>query len=139
MQNLCCCWLYETQHEAAGTRFNAAKSKYMVLSAGKGCSTHSECCCTKWISVSCEGEWSRRLTDGLVQQKLYPSAVVNNELSMKAKLWIYWSISIPVLIYDHKLWVGDSKKTRETAEAGFVRVLRMSGLSLGQYSHMPDD
>lgn len=48
----------------------------------------------RWIGVA-----------SAVLQALTRSVVVKRELTQKAKLLIYWSINISILIYGHKLWV----------------------------------
>jgi len=63
-----------------------------------------------------------------VMQALHWPVMVKKELSQKAKLSIYWSIYVPTLTYDHKLWVV-TERTRsriQAAEMGFLR--RVSGL-----------
>ena len=55
-------------------------------------------------------EWSVRLTGGIgaasaVLRALHRPVVVKRKLSQKAKLFIYWSIYVPILTYGHDLWV----------------------------------
>ncbi|KAL4004686.1 hepatocyte cell adhesion molecule [Sarotherodon galilaeus] len=52
------------------------------------------------------------------------------ELSVKAKLSLYWSIYAPTLTYGHELWVvtETTRSQIQAAEMGFLR--RVAGLSL---------
>lgn len=63
-------------------------------------------------------------------QMLYWSAVVKRELSMKTKLLVCLSISIPAFIYCDKLWVVTTRIRLQIQAAKMSFLPRVAGLSL---------
>lgn len=71
---------------------------------------------------------SKRL--GVVLHSFYRNVVTKRKLSKKAKLSIYWSVSVPTLTYGHEEWVM-TKRARlqvQVAEMCFFR--RVAGVFL---------
>ena len=65
-----------------------------------------------------------------VMRQLHLSVVLKRELCTKAKLSIFRSVYVPILIYGHKCWIMNEKMRLrvQAAEMGFLR--RISGLTL---------
>ena len=123
---------FTAECEAAGMRISISKSKTMVLSWKKvACPLQGEIEVLpqmeefKYLGVLCtrdermELEINRRigaasfvvqtLYRSVVVKTLYRSVVVKKELSQKARLSVYWLISVPTLTYGHKLGVGTER------------------------------
>lgn len=60
----------------------------------------------------------------------YPSAVVKRELSVKAMLFIYWSVVVPTLIYAHQVKVMTGRLRSRIQVMGMSFLQTMSGLNL---------
>ena len=134
---------FAAECEAVGMRISTSKSETMVLSRKR-----VECSLRvgneilpdveefKYLGVlfTSEGrmEWEvdRRIgaASAIMRALHRPPVVVKKELSQKVKLSIYWSIYVPILTYDHEVWVV-TERTRsriQAAKMGFLR--RVSGL-----------
>ncbi|XP_061642121.1 uncharacterized protein LOC133484062 [Phyllopteryx taeniolatus] len=135
---------FAAECEAAGMRISTSKSETVVLSrkrvecplwVGDEILPQVEEFKYLWVLFTSEGGMERESDRPIgaastVMRTLYRSVVVKKELSRKAKLSIYWSISVPTLTYGHELWVvTERKRSRiQAAEMSFLR--RVSGLSL---------
>lgn len=62
-------------------------------------------------------------------QALYRAVFVKRELSLRAKLLIFQSISVPVLTYGHELWVVTERTRMREKVAGMSFLCRVAGLS----------
>ena len=60
-------------------------------------------------------------------RQLHRSVVLQPELCTKAKLCIFRSVYVPILVYDHECWIMRGSRV-PAAEMGFLR--RISGLTL---------
>ena len=78
-----------------------------------------------------EREIGRRIgAAGAVLRSLYRTVVMKRELSRKAKLSIYRSIFVHILIYGHEGWVT-TERTRSRVQAAEMSSLRrVAGVSL---------
>jgi len=56
--------------------------------------------------------------------------VVKRELSLKAKLSIYWSILVPTLIHGHNIWVVTEGRRLHLQIAEVISLQIMAGLRL---------
>ena len=65
-----------------------------------------------------------------VMRALHWSVVVNRELSLKAKLFIYQSIFVSTLSYGHERWVVTERMTSRVQLAEMSFLCRVVGLSL---------
>ncbi len=84
--------------------------------------------------LSCHDRISRR-SQGIgvastVMQALHRTVVVKRELSWKAKLSIYQSISVPTLTYGHELRVMTERMRLRIQAAKMSFLRRVAGLSL---------
>ncbi|KAF7648618.1 hypothetical protein LDENG_00154150 [Lucifuga dentata] len=78
-----------------------------------------ECEIDRWIGAASEVLWT-----------LYWTVVVKRELSQKARLSIYQSVYVPILICGHKLWVV-TERIRSQIQVVEIRFLhRVPGLTL---------
>uniref|UniRef100_A0AAZ1XTU1 C-type lectin domain-containing protein n=1 Tax=Oreochromis aureus TaxID=47969 RepID=A0AAZ1XTU1_OREAU len=150
------CWLHQSmasssswngfavEREVVGMRTSTTKSEAMVLSQKRvECSLQvrdeslPQVEALKYFGVLFTSdrrrkrEIDRRIgAAAAVMQALYRSVVVKRELTVKAKLSIYWSIYVPTPTYGHELWVVNeiTRSRIQVAEMGFLR--RVAGLSL---------
>lgn len=61
-------------------------------------------------------EWSGKSADGLVLRILYQSVVVKRDLTIRAKVSVYWLIYIRTLNYGQDLWI-ETKRMRLQIDA----------------------
>lgn len=96
-------------------------------------------CYPKWSSLgilwSCSRvrkEGSKRVMEGLGPKldgcKQCTASSWWRELSIKAKLSIYWSSYVPSLTYDHKLWLVTERMRVWIQAAEISFILRVAGL-----------